>query len=798
VKKILITLLLLVVFATPVFAAIDLGIEVDNTGNVTINGSSDYRKTPVSIKIFDTTRCYYIGQTTTDDNGNFKFDFSLDRNKDYNGKININGRCKDFSISTAADAGFNIQPEEIVYIYIRGYKGVILSKTEVEIEKNDTVLDVLKKVLNENNIDYVIRDGYVASIDGQSEFDKGPGSGWMYSVNGVFPDVGADMVKVEDGDYIKFLYTENLGEDVGNKYNGGLDLQDIDDVNDQARKVVEDENASEEEVAEAVDHVTNIISDIAKNIKTEDDADDLVDIVSRTVEVIEKAANRVKLEDASQKVAIGSAKLVEALAKAVDRIRNEEAKQNIKDITVKVMDSALKVMGKITNETELDDITDTLFKSAGRICEKLSQKDVAAIHSKVAKIAQKFIEAVGTDRISKNEVEVEGARVKAGLNPQRLAEKAARVEEKIKEINSKLEDNEIQSNKTLEKKLSVVMPPVKELNEVEINLPGEVMDIAKMNKISKIEIKTDIADFSISSNTFGESVKGKDVALNARKVAKEQLSDSAQKEVPDNTTIVDLNVTIEGKKVDKFNEPMEVSLMYSLKEDDDPESITVFLLKDDGTVEPVGGKYDINTGKVRFWTNHFSMYFARQAIKEFVDLSNFQWAEKPVELLAGKGIINGRTQTQFDPDADITRAEFTVLLARMLKLNGGQEELPFIDVEENVWYTEEVAAAYSSGIVNGKAEKKFDPDDKITRQEMAVMIARVLEKHGYKPANDEELEIFNDKDKIAVWAKKGVAVAAREKIIRGMENGSFVPTANATRAQAAVMLYRLYQLLLLE
>lgn len=795
-KKILIALLLLVVLATPVFAAIELGIEVDNTGNVTINGSSGYRKTPVSIKIFDTTRCYYIGQTTTDDNGNFKFDFSLDRAKDYNGKININGRCKDFSVSTAVDAGSIVQPKEIAYIYIRGYKGVILSKTEVEIEKNDTVLDVLKKVLNENNIEYEIRDGYVASIDGQSEFDKGPGSGWMYSVNGVFPDVGADMVKIEDGDYIKFLYTENLGEDVGNKYDGGLDLQDIDDVIDQARKVVEDENASEEEVAEAVDHVTDSISDAAKNIKTEDEADDLVDIVSRTVEVIEKAANRVKLEDASRKVAIGSAKLVEALAKAVDRIRNEKVKQNIKDITGKVMDSALKVMGKITDETELDDITDTLIKSAGRICKKLSQKDVAAIHSKVAKIAQKFIEAVGTDRISKNEVEVEGARVKARLNPQRLAEKAARVEEKIKEISSKLEDNEIQSNKILEKKLSVVMPPVKELNEVEISLPGEVMDIAKMNKISKIEIKTDIADFSISANTFGESMKGKDIALNVRKVAKEQLSDSAQKEVADNTTIAELNVTIEGKKVDKFNEPMEISLMYNLKEDDDPESITVFLLKDDGTVEPVGGKYDINTGKVRFWTNHFSIYFARPAIKEFADLSNFQWAEKPVELLAGKGIINGRTQTQFDPDAGITRAEFTALLARMLKLNGRQEELPFIDVGENVWYAEEVAAAYSSGIVNGKNEKEFDPDGKITRQEMAVIIARVLEKHGYKPANDEELEIFSDRDRIAIWAKKGVAIAAREKIIRGMENGSFAPTTNATRAQAAVMLYRLYQLLL--
>jgi len=795
VKKILITLLLLVVFATPVFAAIDLGIEVDTTGNVTINGSSDYRKTPVSIKVFDAKRHYYIDQTTTDDNGDFEFSFGLDVNNEYSGKINISGEYKEFSISTTADEPA-AEPQETVSLYIRGYKGVVLPRTAVEIQEGDTVLDVLIKVLDENGIAYEIRDGYVASIADQREFDRGSGSGWMYRINGVFPDVGAGMVKVKDGDRIEFLYTEDLGEDLGRRYDPDLDLGDIADIGDQARKVVEDEDASEEEVAEAVDHVTDSISDAAKNIKTEDDADDLVDIVGRTVEVIEKAANRVKLEDASQKVAIGGAKLVEALAEVADRITDEKAGQNIRDIASRVMDSVLKVMGRITDETELGDVTDVLIKSAGRICKKLSRKDVAAVHSKVAKIAQKFIEAVGTDRISKNEVEAEAGRIKARLNPQRLAEKAARVEEKIKEINSKLEDNEIQSNKTLEKKLSVEMPPVKELNEVEINLPGEVMDIAKMNKISKIEIKTDIADFSISANTFGESVKGKDVSLNARKVAKEQLSGSAQKELPDNTTIVDLNVTIEGKNVDKFNEPMEVSLVYNLKEDDDPESITVFRLKDDGTVEPVGGKYDVNTGKVRFWTNHFSMYFARPSIKNFADLSRFQWAEKSIRLLAGKGIINGRTQTQFDPALDITRAEFTVLLARMLKLDRRQTKLPFIDITENAWYAEEIAAAYSYGIVKGKDEKRFDPNGKITRQEMAAMIARVLEKHGYKPANDEELEIFNDKDRIAVWAKKGVAIAAREKIIRGMENGSFVPAANATRAQAAVMLYRLYQLLL--
>lgn len=207
---------------------------------------------------------------------------------------------------------------------------------------------------------------------------------------------------------------------------------------------------------------------------------------------------------------------------------------------------------------------------------------------------------------------------------------------------------------------------------------------------------------------------------------------------------------------------------------------------------PVGGKYDEATGKVRFRTMHFSSYFAKLSVREFSDLGKYPWAKREIELLAGKGIIKGRTETAFDPAAPVTRAEFAALLTRLLNLEGRSSSYPFTDVESQKWYADEVAAAYNSGVITGRSADKFDPDGLITRQEMAAMIARVLFREGYRPADEAELLIFGDADDIAAWAKKAVSTALREGIIQGMGDKTFKPRAKATRAQAAVMLYRLF------
>lgn len=97
--------------------------------------------------------------------------------------------------------------------------GVILKATKVSINEGDTVLDVLKKVTKQNRIQMEYRGtsatAYIEGIQNLYEFDKGPKSGWMYSVNGAFMKKGAGTTEVKPGDKIEWAYTLDLGKDLG-------------------------------------------------------------------------------------------------------------------------------------------------------------------------------------------------------------------------------------------------------------------------------------------------------------------------------------------------------------------------------------------------------------------------------------------------------------------------------------------------------------------------------------------------------------------------------------------------------
>lgn len=178
----------------------------------------------------------------------------------------------------------------------------------------------------------------------------------------------------------------------------------------------------------------------------------------------------------------------------------------------------------------------------------------------------------------------------------------------------------------------------------------------------------------------------------------------------------------------------------------------------------------------------------------FKDIDNVPWAKDAIEEMTSKGIIKGRTETSFAPKADITRAEFAAIIVRMLDYKPDDDkQMPFKDVSTNKWYYKAVKAAFENGIIRGKSETSFDPEGEITRQEMAVIIANVIKKESPKTADINKLNTFTDKTKIADWAKEQVALAVQEGIISGMGDGRFAPKENANRAQAAVMLYRLYK-----
>lgn len=175
----------------------------------------------------------------------------------------------------------------------------------------------------------------------------------------------------------------------------------------------------------------------------------------------------------------------------------------------------------------------------------------------------------------------------------------------------------------------------------------------------------------------------------------------------------------------------------------------------------------------------------------FTDTGSVPWAEDAIENLAGMGIIKGVSGTLFKPNNTISKAEFAAMVVRAFKL----ETAPvgsLADVRHDKWYYREVMIAENFGIISGDVNNRFYPESPITREEIAVMIFKALQVSGRKFTvhDNSVLEKFIDKQNISPHAVSSMAVLAGEGIMEGLQGNTLGPRYNATRAQAAVFIYR--------
>lgn len=177
----------------------------------------------------------------------------------------------------------------------------------------------------------------------------------------------------------------------------------------------------------------------------------------------------------------------------------------------------------------------------------------------------------------------------------------------------------------------------------------------------------------------------------------------------------------------------------------------------------------------------------------FSDISA-HWAKEQILKAYKEGIVNGFDNGQFMPDKNVTRAEFAKMLAQTLKLSSGvTSDTSFSDVSENDWYAECVIANAQAGIVTGDENKNFNPQSNITRQDVAVMIARALKYKSVELKKDSFG--FNDEADFADYAKEAINGLADKGIINGYNDGIFAPYQTASRAEAIVMLMRMEELI---
>ncbi|MFD1954358.1 S-layer homology domain-containing protein [Paenibacillus thailandensis] len=187
-----------------------------------------------------------------------------------------------------------------------------------------------------------------------------------------------------------------------------------------------------------------------------------------------------------------------------------------------------------------------------------------------------------------------------------------------------------------------------------------------------------------------------------------------------------------------------------------------------------------------------SLYAVIESDKSFEDVPAGFWGEADIEQLASKLVLNGLTEDTFGPNETLTRAQFAAMIVRGLGLQE-RGTAPFSDVTAGEWYAGAVGAAYEAGIVSGYEDGTFRPNERITRQELAVLIDNAVSfASGGETENAAGApERFRDQEAISPWARTAVANVAEAGISEGRNGGYFDPAANSTRAEAAAMLKRL-------
>lgn len=184
------------------------------------------------------------------------------------------------------------------------------------------------------------------------------------------------------------------------------------------------------------------------------------------------------------------------------------------------------------------------------------------------------------------------------------------------------------------------------------------------------------------------------------------------------------------------------------------------------------------------------------AAKEFKDVPGDNWAKPYVDFVVDKGYFAGATADLFKPDDNMTRGMFVAVIAKVEGLTlDNNVAVDFNDVQPGKYYAGAVKWATDNGIVSGYGNGNFGPNDAITREQICVMMDKYIQYHDANNKTkylDRKASVdFKDAADVSSWAKESVDKCVSYGLIQGFPDGKFYPKRNATRAEVAVMIYRL-------
>ena len=177
-------------------------------------------------------------------------------------------------------------------------------------------------------------------------------------------------------------------------------------------------------------------------------------------------------------------------------------------------------------------------------------------------------------------------------------------------------------------------------------------------------------------------------------------------------------------------------------------------------------------------------------IDRFTDVSANDWFADAVNFVVRRGLFKGVSETEFAPNAEMTRAMLVTVLHRLDGTPDATAAMKFSDVASDMWYTEAVAWATEHGIVAGYGNGKFGSGDDVTREQIATFLFRYAKVKGYDVSKQADLSTYADAASVSSWAQEAVSWANATGLIRGRTATTLNPKATATRAEVATILMR--------
>ncbi|WP_235533064.1 S-layer homology domain-containing protein [Paenibacillus sp. Leaf72] len=390
-------------------------------------------------------------------------------------------------------------------------------------------------------------------------------------------------------------------------------------------------------------------------------------------------------------------------------------------------------------------------------------------------------------------------------------------------INNRSTTTIIVDQKSLEKKLAeegkfaVVTIPVSSQSDVIIGeINGQMLKTMEDYQAT-LEIRTDRASYKIPvlqiNSSFVSAQLGNALSLQDIKIQitistpttdmKNVVNNAVAKE---GLTLVApaIEFTVKGIygnktfEITKFNTYVQRSI--AIPSGIDPNKITTgVVVEPDGTVRHVPTKVVQENGayfaQVNSLTN--STYAIVWHPFEFSDVTQ-HWAKKAVNDMGSRMIIEGNENGLFNPNRDISRAEFAAVIVRGLGLRLENGAASFSDVSASDWYSSAIHTAYAYHLIDGFEDGTFRPNDKITREQAMVIIAKAMTLTNLKAqlANEaaaQTLLPYKDAANAAEWAKNGIADSVLAGIVSGRTSAELAPKAFITRAEVAAIMQRLLQ-----